>query len=58
MQQRRISEAEVEAVVGDPEIDLPRRKGGRVYIGHPGGRHIEVVVAVDTVPPTVVTVID
>jgi hypothetical protein len=58
MRERSISIAEVRAVLAAPEIDLPRVRGGRVYLGHPGGRFIKVVVATDTDPPTVVTVGD
>lgn len=59
MGERRISRADVETVLADPDIDLPRgRKPGRVYARRLGSRKITVVVGTDTDPPTVITVGD
>jgi len=59
MRQRRISEAEVEAVLADHHTDYPGNVSGRrVLIGHPNGRYIKVVIVEGTSPIEVVTVAD
>jgi len=56
--ERRITKGEVEEVVADPDVDLPRQKGGRVYARRVESRKITVVLATDTNPPSVITVWD
>jgi hypothetical protein len=58
MEQRRVSEEEVEAVLTQSHTTYASRDGTTVYIGRPGGRRIKVVVRQDSSPPFVITVGD
>ncbi len=59
MRQRRITEAEVEQVLAEPDVEYPGNvPGRRVFVGHPGGRYIKVVWVEGTDPVEVVTVAD
>ena len=55
---RRISETEVEEVIRQHHTHYADRKGNNIYVGHPGGRRVKVVVAKDTDPPLVITAAD
>ena len=59
MRQRGISEAEVEHVLSQPDVEYPGNvPGRRVYGGYPNGRYIKVVWVEGTDPVEVVTVAD
>lgn len=59
MRQRRITEAEIEHVLANPDIEYPgNTPDRRVYIGHPNGRYIKVVFVLGSDPTEVVTVAD
>ena len=58
MRLRHISEAEVEEVLRDYHTHFTDRKGNAIYVGHPGGRRIKVVVASESSPPLVITAAD
>ena len=55
---RGISRAEVEEVLESYHTSYSDRKGNPIYIGHPGGRRIKVVVAKDSDPPLVIAACD
>ena len=55
---RSISEAEVEDVIRQHHTHYADRKGNDIYVGHPGGRRVKVVVAKDSDPPLVITAAD
>ncbi len=55
MAERGITEAEIAAVIVDPEIRYTDLKGNPVLIRTIGGRRIKVVVARDSNPPRVIT---
>lgn len=55
MQERHISEEEIEETLADYHTSYTDRKGNPIYIGHPGGRRIKVVVAQGSDPPYVIT---
>jgi hypothetical protein len=55
MRQRRISEVEVEAVLGSGTAPRYDRKGNAIYVAYPAGRRIKVVVDDRTSPRTVIT---
>jgi|CryGeyStandDraft_6_1057127.scaffolds.fasta_scaffold1195271_1 hypothetical protein len=57
MEQRKISEAEVEACLQDHDILCFDKKGNPKYKTHVGGRYIKVVVSKDN-PLVVITVED
>jgi hypothetical protein len=56
--ERDITDAEVEAVLDSPSIPYTDRAGNPIYIAHPGGRRIKVVVKKDSSPRVVITVAD
>jgi hypothetical protein len=58
MFERNITLDEARQVVDDPDTTLPRRDGKLSYIKTIGGRRIKVVLADDSNPPTLVTVIE
>jgi hypothetical protein len=58
MSLRRISEAEVEATLSAFHTHYRDRKENDIYVGHPGGRRIKVVVAKGSNPPLVITAAD
>lgn len=58
MRERNITEAEVEAVVANPEITRPGRDGRTIHTAHPNGRFIKVVVDERASPCEIVTVAD
>ena len=58
MQQRRISEAEVEAVLKTPGYSYTDRAGNEIHVGYPAGRRIKVVVAKGSTPKKVITAAD
>lgn len=58
MRERNITEAEVEAVLANPEITRPGRDGRTIHTAHPNGRFIKVVVDERTSPREIVTVAD
>lgn len=58
MRERKISEAEVEAVLANPEITRPGRDGRMIHTGHPNGRYIKVVIDETKTPHEVVTAAD
>lgn len=58
MRERNISEAEVEAVLANPEITRPGRDGRTIHTAHPNGRFIKVVIDERKTPSEVVTVAD
>ena len=55
---RRISETEVEEVIRQHHTHYADRKDNDIYVGHPGGRRVKVVVAKDSDPPLVITAAD
>ena len=55
---RRISETEVEEVIRRHHTHYADRNGNDIYVGHPGGRRVKVVVAKNTDPPLVITAAD
>ena len=55
---RRISETEVEEVIRHYHTRYADRKGNGIYVGHPGGRRVKVVVAKDSDPPLVIAAAD
>lgn len=55
--QRRVSRSDVEQIVSAPETRTQTDLFTWRYVGQVEGRRITVVVAFDTEPPTVVTVI-
>ncbi len=55
---RHISETEVGHVLSHYHTHYLDRKGNDIYIGHPGGRRVKVVVAKDSDPPLVITAAD
>lgn len=55
MQQRSISEQEIEFVSGHHRTEYADRDGNRVLLGDPNGRRIKVVVAKDSDPPFIIT---
>src|SRR6266508_1058336 len=58
MAQRKVTPEQVEAVLRDPEIELPGTKPGRrAFIKHVDGRSIKVVVAAGSHPPSMITVV-
>lgn len=58
MRERSICEAEVEAVLANPEITRPGRDGRTNHTAHPNGRFIKVVIDERKHPPEIVTVAD
>lgn len=59
MQERKISAAEVVAVLKDHHTVLPDDgRGGQPLIGDVNGRRIKVVVAIGSDPPRIITVGD
>ena len=58
MRQRAISEREVEAVLADYHTSYTDEGGNPIFVGHPGGRRVVVVVRLESNPPHVVTVWD
>ncbi len=58
MSQRRVSKANVEAVLAAPLIERPSKEGQgrRVYTGRPDGRKVEVVVQEEENRVLVITV--
>lgn len=58
MRERGITELEVEAVLRDHHTSYTDRKGNPIYIGHPNGRRIKVVVRLGSDPPYVITAAD
>ena len=58
MASRNISEAEVESVIDDHHTHYHDRDGNDIYVGHPAGRRIKVVVAKNSDPPRVITAAD
>lgn len=58
MQQRSISEAEVESVLNNYHTSYADRDGNPIFIGHPNGRRIKVVVALGSDPPHIITTAD
>jgi uncharacterized protein DUF4258 len=58
MAQRRISEAEVEAVLASYHTSRHDRKGNEVLIGRIGGRRIKVVLDRRVTPSEIITVAD
>jgi hypothetical protein len=58
MAQRRISEDEVEAVLESHHTHYKDRKGNDIFVGHPGGRRVKVVVVRGSDPPVVITAAD
>lgn len=55
---RGISEAEVREVIENYHTRYIDRKGNDIYVGHPAGRRIKVVVAKGTDPPLIITAAD
>lgn len=55
--ERRVSRADVERVISEPETRTQTDLFTWRYVGRVEGRRITCVVAFDTEPPTVVTVI-
>ena len=55
MMQRDISDAEVERAMADPDIEYADRAGNAIFVAHPEGRRIKVVVAKGSSPPRVIT---
>jgi hypothetical protein len=59
MQARRVSQADVEAVLMNPDSDEPGNKPRRrVVYGRNRGRRFRVVLVAGSRPPLVVTVVD
>jgi len=56
--QRRISKAEAEAVLADPDTTYNDPTGKLIFIGHPNGRYIKVVVSPGSSPPHIITAMD
>ena len=55
---RRISEAEVEEVLRRYHTHYKDRQDNDIYVGHPGGRRVKVVVAKHSEPPLIITAAD
>ncbi len=55
---RRMSEAEVEDVIRQHHTHYADRNGNDIYVGHPSGRRVKVVVAKNSDPPLVITAAD
>ena len=55
MEERGISETEIEFVLNNHEIEYTDRDGNRILVAHPDGRYIKVVVRKDSDPPFVIT---
>ena len=55
---RTITEAEVEDTLDAYHTLYEDRKGNDIYIGHPGGRRIKVVIAKGSNPRLVITAAD
>ncbi len=55
---RRISDAEVEEVLRRYHTCYKDRKGNDIFVGHPGGRRVKVVIAKGSEPPLVITAAD
>lgn len=58
MAERRITELEVEATLTCHHTEYSDRSGNHIYIAHPGGRRIKIVLAKDSDPPKIITVAD
>lgn len=58
MRERNISEDEVESVLNEYHTSYTDKKGNPIYVGHPNGRRIKVVVAAGSNPPHVITTAD
>lgn len=58
MHLRDISEDEVASVLRSYHIRNTDRNGNDIYVGHPGGRRVKVVIAKDSNPPLVITAAD
>jgi Domain of unknown function (DUF4258) len=58
MATRRITELEVEATLDDYHTSYTDRKGNPIFIGHPNGRRIKVIVKVGSHPPRIITAAD
>ncbi len=58
MSERTISFLEAEDVIENPHTRYADHKGNPILIGHPNGRRIKVVVALNSDPPFVITVGD
>ena len=58
MRLRRISEAEVEEVLSRHHTRYRDRRGNDIFVGHPGGRRVKVVIAKESAPPLVITAAD
>jgi len=52
---RRISEAEAEEVLSRYHTRYTDRRGNAIYVGHPAGRRVKVVVARGSDPPLIIT---
>jgi hypothetical protein len=55
MRQRHVTEEEVQAVLGSGTQPRPDAKGNMIYVAHPNGRRIKVVVDARVSPWTVIT---
>jgi len=55
MKLRRISREEVEEVLSNYHTFYTDRDGNAIYVGHPHGRRIKVVVKKGSEPPKVIT---
>ena len=55
---RRISEGEIEDVLQGFHTHYYDRNGNDIYVGHPGGRRVKVVVARGGEPPLIITAAD
>ncbi|MBI2912363.1 MAG: DUF4258 domain-containing protein [Chloroflexi bacterium] len=55
---RHISGEEVEEVLQRYHTRYADRKGNDIYVGHPGGRRVKVVVAKGSDPPLIITAAD
>lgn len=55
MAERGISEQEIEAVLNSYHTHYHDRSGNDVFVGHPSGRRIKVVVAKGSDPPLIIT---
>ena len=55
MAERGITEQEVEDVLENYHTHYHDRSGNDIYVGHPSGRRIKVVVAKELDPPLVIT---
>jgi hypothetical protein len=58
MRQRRISEAEIEAVLQSGVLPFVDEKGNFIYIANPNGRRVKVVVDERISPTLVITAAD